>query len=111
MDNAQMTARFWDDAWGDLEEYEDSFAEDISELAGFKIGDRVVCIADEAEDPTNPGSTSGYEDDEGTVIAFAAPRKGGGPFNLPSTGHNLYVAFDGMDPTVVDPADVEKIEN
>lgn len=107
MDNKTLTARFWDNAWGDVEDY--AFADDLTQLAGINIGDDVVCTVDEANDPTNPQMVAAYDGEEGVVLGFAAPREGGGPFDLPKTSHNLYVSFDGSDPVIVDPADVEVV--
>jgi len=107
MNQKELRERLWDPAWGEVEDY--AFADDIEQLAGFEVGDDIVVTVENAGDPTNPTFYSAYEDDEGTVVGFAQPREGGGVFNLPKTGHNLYVSFEGDDPRIVDPADVEKI--
>jgi len=66
MTNSELTARFWDSAWGEVEDYD--FAQDIEELAGFSIGDDVICIVDEAQDPTNPSSVYLYYTVAGSCV-------------------------------------------
>jgi hypothetical protein len=92
----------WKEEWGDRDEYG---LTDKTELAGFKLGDKVICTEDYEEN----GRQGAYEDDEGVVIGISAATPGGGPFGLEPLGERLLVAWESMDPDSIDPAHVENI--
>jgi hypothetical protein len=99
-----MSTFEWKEEWGDRDEWADTLS-DKTELAGFKLGYSVICIEDYEEN----GMHNAYEGDEGVVIGIAKPREGGGPFNLSPVGERLLVAWEGSDPSTIDPAYVESI--
>lgn len=90
-----------EDEWGTRES--NGVSETEAELAGFSIGERII-VTEDFED----GVVAHYEDEEGTVIGITEPREGGGPFNLAPRGRQLFVDWDDMDPSHIDPAFVKE---
>jgi hypothetical protein len=75
-----------------------------TQLAGFTVGDAVICTEDYED-----GMYAAYEDDEGVVLGITAPSLGGGVFGEQPKGARLLVLFEGIDPMPIDPAYVETI--
>ncbi len=86
----------WNEEWGKPEDF--NIVEGVTELAGFKVGDNVVVIEDTPDEMH-------FTDDEGVIIGISHTEPG--KFN-PYPRDELVVAWDGYDPSGIDPAYVEQ---
>lgn len=87
----------WNPEWGNPDHY--NIVPDRTELAGFKIGDRVEAARDDEDNGI-------YRDDEGVVIGISHTKAG---LFYNHDRDRVCVAWDGMDPSCCDPDVLEHL--